>query len=111
MSIENDSQKGNNDRLLLGCSSLFFRPLSAFIIGVQWEGQKANDPTERLLLVLLESVAFASLLFFLAGLLWAVSGIPLLKKVLDSIAIKIAWTIIPFVLLTVLLTVMAVIKG
>lgn len=111
MCPNNNLRPVNNDRLLLGCSALFFIPLSAFILSLLWDGPKANDPIDRLLLVLLESVAFASLLFFVAGLFWAVFGNPLLKRVLDSIAIKFAWTIIPFVLLIVVLTVMAVVKG
>ena len=95
----------------MGCSAVFFIPISAFILNELMKAQKPNDPVSRILLVLLESVAITSLLFFSAGLLWSVFGLDLLKQILDFISIKFAWTIIPFVILIITLTLIAVIKG
>ena len=56
-------------------------------------------------------MAIASLLFFSAGLLWAISGLGVIKTILDFIAVRFACTIIPFLILILVLTAIAVIKG
>ena len=107
----NDDPRSVDERRPLGCSAIAFIPLSAFILNETMKVQKLNDPLTSLLLSLLQSVAVASLMFFCAGLLWAVTGLEVIKQTLDFIAIKFAWTIVPFLILILVLVVIAVIKG
>lgn len=107
----NDNQTPGNQRTLMGCSAIFFVPLSAFILNEVIKAPPQNDPVVRILLVLLLDVAIASLLFFTAGLLWSIFKLDSLKQLLSFLAIKFAWTIIPFGILVLTLTAIAVIKG
>jgi hypothetical protein len=83
-------------RLMMGVAGLLFIPIaSAGVYSLLYVLQRPQGPVEWGIRILLDQLAISALLFFTVGFLWAISGNRRLKKLLDTVAIKLAWILIP----------------
>jgi len=61
--------------------------------------------------ILLDELVLTGLLFFTLGFLWALSGHRRLKSMLDVVSVKLAWIVIPLVLVSLILAAGVVLFG
>jgi hypothetical protein len=86
----------HDGRLMLGIGGLLFIPLAArgawYLLFI---APRPQAPVEWTFRILLDELALLGTLFFSLGFLWAISGSPSLKWLLDVISVKFAWFLIP----------------
>ena len=80
----------------MGVGGFLFIPLAAFATWhLLFVAPRPQGFLEWGIRILLDELAIGAAIFFGLGFLWAISGHGGLKKSLDTVAVKLAWIVIP----------------
>ncbi len=102
--IRRTQKRGDNDgRLMLAVGGLLFIPFCATgIYSLAIKLQRPQGPLEWGLRLLLWELAISGTTFFSVGLFWGISGNRRLKKLLDTVAVRFAWILIPLATIAII---------